>query len=96
MYELKKMERYLRVKFVGTGPSSYEKKIYRTAVSQRLRNTAIEVRIGKKGTRGRRRKQLMDDLKEGILGTERSSITWHHVENWLWKRLWACPKTLRE
>jgi hypothetical protein len=29
-------------KFVGTGPSSYEKSIYRAAVSQRLRNTALE------------------------------------------------------
>ena len=28
-------------KFVGTGPSSYEKRIYRAAVSQRLRNTAL-------------------------------------------------------
>jgi hypothetical protein len=26
--------------FVGTGPSSYEKRIYRAAVSQTLRNTA--------------------------------------------------------
>jgi len=29
-------------KFVGTGPSSYEKRIYRAAVSQRLRNTGLE------------------------------------------------------
>jgi len=29
-------------KFVGTGPSSNEKRIYRSAVSQRLRNTAID------------------------------------------------------
>ena len=29
-------------KFVGTGPSSYEKRIYRAAVSQRLGNTALE------------------------------------------------------
>ena len=29
-------------KSVGTGPSSYEKRIYRAAVSQRLRNTALE------------------------------------------------------
>jgi len=29
-------------KFVGTGPSSYEKIIYRAAVSQRLRNTGLE------------------------------------------------------
>jgi len=37
------MERYLRVNFVGTGPSSYKKKktIYRTAVSQRLRNIGL-------------------------------------------------------
>ena len=28
-------------KFVGTGPSSYKKRIYRAAVSQRLRNTGI-------------------------------------------------------
>jgi len=29
-------------KFVGTGPSSYEKRIYWAAVSQRLRNTERE------------------------------------------------------
>jgi len=29
-------------KFVGTGPSSYEKIIYRAAVSQRFRNTGLE------------------------------------------------------
>jgi len=28
-------------KFVGTGPSSYENRIYRAAVSQRLRNTGL-------------------------------------------------------
>jgi hypothetical protein len=28
--------------FVGTGPSSYKKRIYRAAVSQRLRNTDLE------------------------------------------------------
>jgi hypothetical protein len=28
--------------FLGTGPSSYKKRIYRAAVSQRLRNTALE------------------------------------------------------
>ena len=32
-------------KFVGTGPSSYEKRIYRAAVSQRLRNTALRCNI---------------------------------------------------
>jgi len=29
-------------KFVGTGPSSFEKRIYRAAVSQMFRNTALE------------------------------------------------------
>jgi len=44
MYELKKnLEKVLTSKSVGTGASSYEKKkrIYRAAVSQRLRNTGI-------------------------------------------------------
>ena len=30
-------------KSVGTGPSSYEKRIYRAAVSQRLTNTAVNI-----------------------------------------------------
>ena len=38
MYELKKIGKVLTSKFVGTGPSSHEKRIYRAAVSQRLRN----------------------------------------------------------
>jgi hypothetical protein len=41
MYEVKKIGKVFTSKFVGTGPSSYEKRIYRAAVSQRLRNTAL-------------------------------------------------------
>ena len=41
MYELKKNGKVFTSKFVGTGPLSYEKRIYRAAVSQRLRNTAL-------------------------------------------------------
>jgi len=41
MYELKKMGSYLRVSLLGLGPSSYEKRIYRAAVSQRLRDTGL-------------------------------------------------------
>jgi len=37
---LKKPGKVLTSKSVGTGPSSYEKRIYRAAVSQRLRNTS--------------------------------------------------------
>jgi len=40
--KLKKIGNVLTSKFVGTGPSSYAKRIYRAAVSQRLRNTALD------------------------------------------------------
>jgi len=42
MYELKKNWKSTESKPAGTGPSSYEKRIYRAAVSQTLRNTALE------------------------------------------------------
>ena len=50
MYELKKNGKVFTSKSVGIGPSSYEKRIYRAAVSQRFRNTAIKLQseIGKK------------------------------------------------
>jgi len=38
---LKKNGKVFTSKFVRTGPSSYEKRIYRAAVSQKLRNTVI-------------------------------------------------------
>ena len=43
MYELKNLGRYLRVNLLGPGPRLKES-IYRAAVSQRLRNTAVEIR----------------------------------------------------
>ena len=46
------------------------------------------------GRRGRRRKQLLDDLKEKkILEIERGSTRSHPVENSLWKMLRTCRKT---
>jgi len=43
MYEFKKKNRkVLTSKSVGTARPSYEKSIYRAAVSQRLRNTGLE------------------------------------------------------
>jgi len=41
MYELKRIGKLFTSKFVGTGSSSYKKRICRAAVSQRLRNTAL-------------------------------------------------------
>ena len=38
----KKIGKVFTSKFVGTGPSSYKKRIYRAAVSQKLRNTGLE------------------------------------------------------
>jgi len=38
---LKKTGKVFTSKFVGTGPSSYKKRIYRAAVSQMLRNTVV-------------------------------------------------------
>ena len=38
---LKKFGKVFTSKFVGTGPSSYKKRIYRAAVLQRLRNIGI-------------------------------------------------------
>jgi len=41
MYELKKNRKVFTSKSVGTGPSSYEKRTYRSAISQRLINTGL-------------------------------------------------------
>jgi len=38
----KKIGKVFTSKFVGTGPTSYKKRIYRAAVSQKLRNTDLE------------------------------------------------------
>jgi len=39
---LKKIGKVFTSKFVGTGPSSYKKIIYRAAFSQGLRNTTLD------------------------------------------------------
>ena len=44
---LKKIGTVFTSKFVGTGPTSYEKRIYRAAVSQRLRNTGVRYAVQK-------------------------------------------------
>jgi hypothetical protein len=42
MYELKNLETYLRVNLLVFVLSSYKKRIYRAAVSQRLGTTVLE------------------------------------------------------
>ena len=39
---LKKIGKVFTSKFVGTGPSSYKKRIYQAVVPQRLRNTGLD------------------------------------------------------
>jgi hypothetical protein len=41
--DLKKIGKVFTSKFVGPGPSSYKKIIYRAAVSQRLGNTDVNI-----------------------------------------------------
>jgi hypothetical protein len=48
----------------------------------------VEGKIEMMGRQGRRRKQLLDDLKENRRGSTRSQT----VENSLWKRLRTCRK----
>ena len=42
MCELEEIGKVFTSKFIWIGPSSYEKRIYRSAVTQSLRNTTIE------------------------------------------------------
>ena len=50
MYKLKKkIGKVLTSKPVGTGPSSYEKRIYRAVVLQRLRNIGLEIKTPNPG-----------------------------------------------
>jgi hypothetical protein len=58
-----------------------------------VREGKLKGRIEMTGRRGRRRKQLLNDLKENILEIERGSNRSHCVENSLWKRLRTCRKT---
>jgi hypothetical protein len=54
----------------------------------------LEGRIEMTGRRGRRRKQLLDDLREKkIMEIERGRTRSHAVESSLWKRLRTCRKT---
>jgi len=45
------------------------------------------------GRRGRKRQQLLDDLKKPRMGTARVITRSHSLESWLWKRPRTCRKT---
>jgi hypothetical protein len=67
--------------------------LYRKCLLKHVNEGKIEGRIEVTGRRGRRRKQLLDDLKENYMEIERESTRSQSVENALWKRLWTCQKT---
>jgi hypothetical protein len=66
MYELKKIGKVFTSKSVGTGPSSYEKIIYRAAVWQML--TGIDFAVSEPGLPfdGRNQKIAADVLRKNI------------------------------
>ena len=43
--------------------------------------------------RGRRRRKLLDDLKDRIRSFEGRSSRSHYVEELFWRRLWTCRQT---
>jgi len=65
----------------------------RNCLLQRVIEGKIQVEIEVTGRQGRRRRKLLDDLKERILSFEGGSSGSHYVESSLWKRLRTCRKT---
>ena len=66
----------------------------RNYLLKRVIERKIEGSIVVAGRRGRRRKQILDDVKgkNMVLDIERGSTRSQSVENSFWKRLWTCRK----
>jgi hypothetical protein len=64
----------------------------RNCLLQRVTKGKIQGGIEVTGRQGRRRRKLLDDLKERR-GNEGGSSGSHYVESSLGKRLWICRKT---
>jgi hypothetical protein len=66
----------------------------RNCLVQQVIEGKIKGEIDVTGRRGRRRRKLLDDLKEKRkLSFEGGSSRSHYVESSLWKMLWTCRKT---
>jgi hypothetical protein len=75
MYELKKIGKVFTSKLVGTGPSSYEKRIYQAAVSQRLRNPTLDALLsGKKPLVPTNSKAAEGQSRSGGFGEETNHL----------------------
>jgi hypothetical protein len=66
----------------------------RNCLLQQVIEGKIKGGIEVTGRRGRRRRKLLDDLKERRGYFEGGSSRSHYVESSLWKRLWTCRKTV--
>ena len=62
------MGRYLRVNLFGPGPRLMKKRVYRAAVSQRLRNTG---------------KDTNTEIRYRVLGRHREESNWNYISE-LW------------
>jgi len=82
--------KYVNGRLTGLVTFCVETAFYNGLLKERYKG-GIEVT----GRRGRRRRKLLDDLKERerTLSFERGSSGSHYVESSLWKRLWTCRKT---
>jgi len=67
----------------------------RDCILQNVIRGKIEGEIEVTGRRGRRRKQILDNVKEmrGYRRMKGRSIRSYSVENLFWTRLWTCLKT---
>ena len=68
--------------------------LYRNCLLQRVIEGKIKGEIEVTGRRGRRRRKLLDDLKErrGYSHLREEALD-RNMESSLWKRLWTCRKT---
>jgi hypothetical protein len=67
--------------------------LLRNCLLQQVIEGKIKGGIEVTGRRGRRRRKLLDDLKERTLLFEGGSSRSHYAESWLWTRPWTCRKT---
>jgi hypothetical protein len=69
--------------------------LHRNCLLKHVIEGKLEGRIEMTGRRGRRRKQLLDDLteKRRYWNLKEEALDRYHMDNSLWKRLRTCRKT---
>jgi len=69
--------------------------LHRNCLLQQVIEGKIKGGIEVTGRQGRRRRKLLDDLKERRRYShwKEEALELHYLESLLWKRLWTCRKT---